>query len=133
MKRILTSLILTAGVFATLGVSSLHAEERGTAVIPFAFHVNSTVLPAGEYHINTLSNAVRSVFNITDWSGHSSFVNGILTGSRASEDSKLTFACYAGDCTLVKMDLGDTEVATPRHSNNYKVGMAAMVRIRVAH
>lgn len=132
MKRTLTTLILTAGVLATLGVSSLHAEERGTAVVPFAFHVNSTILPAGRYRISTLSSADKSVYNLADWKGHSSFVNGIPTGT-APVDSNLTFACYAGDCTLVKMDLGDTEVVTHSHTDNYKVGMAAMIRIRVAH
>ncbi len=134
MNRTLATLILTAGVFATLGVSSLKAQERAVAVIPFAFHVKSQVMPAGKYELSNLSSSDHFLLKITDYQGHTSLVNSIPAGVAKPEDPKLTFACYSGECRLVKMDLPGSSVSHKVPTDaSYKVGMAAMIRIRVSH
>ena len=53
--KTLKNIILTAGVVALLGASALSAQTKATAGIPFAFTVQDTTMPAGEYTISSSS------------------------------------------------------------------------------
>lgn len=55
--KTLNTLILSVGAVALLGASGLCAQARATADIPFAFTVQSTTLPAGEYTMSDASPA----------------------------------------------------------------------------
>lgn len=134
MIRTLATLILTAGVLATLAVSPLNAQERGVAVIPFAFHVKSQTMPPGKYEISKNNAGAPFLLEISDVNGHTSVFNAVPAGTSKAEDPKLTFACYSGECSLTKIDLpGSTISHQIPADTRYRVGMAAMVRIRVSH
>jgi hypothetical protein len=88
MKRlyVLTALL---GAFAC---SSLEAETILEAKIPFAFHVGSTAMPAGEYRIN-YSNHIMTMQSKVGY--HT--VNVIVLPRERSTEKKagvLEFRCY---------------------------------------
>ncbi len=53
--KTLNTMILSVGAVALLGASGLCAQTRATADIPFAFTVQNTTLPAGEYTMSEAS------------------------------------------------------------------------------
>jgi hypothetical protein len=62
----LKNIVLTAGMVALWGASALSAQTKAVAGIPFAFTVQDTTLPAGEYTMSNSSPAhnlmlIRSV------------------------------------------------------------------------
>ena len=55
--KTLKNIVLTAGAVAMLGASALSAQTKATAGIPFAFTVQDTTMPAGEYTMSARSAA----------------------------------------------------------------------------
>ena len=53
--KTLKTIILTVGAVALAGASTLSAQTRATADIPFEFTVQNTTLPAGHYDISSRS------------------------------------------------------------------------------
>jgi hypothetical protein len=53
--KTLKSIIVSVGAVALLGASGLSAQTKATADIPFAFTVQDTTLPAGEYTMSAAS------------------------------------------------------------------------------
>jgi len=53
--KTLKTIILTVGAVALAGASTLSAQTKATAAIPFEFTVQNTTLPAGEYNISNRS------------------------------------------------------------------------------
>ena len=64
--KTLKTMILSAGAIALLGASGLFAQTKAVADIPFAFTVQNTTLPAGEYTMSAASTAheLMSIVNV---------------------------------------------------------------------
>jgi hypothetical protein len=132
MNRTLATMILTATLSATFGVTALKAQVQATATIPFAFHLQSETMPAGHYQVSQLPNA-RSVILISDTQGHSRFVGTVPEGRGNTADPKLTFACYSGECALKTIDLPGSDVTYAFKQNKPAVtmGMSSMIAIHL--
>jgi hypothetical protein len=132
MNKTFATIILAASVFATLGVSPVNAQERGIADVPFAFHIKSQTMPAGKYEVKQIDANNSALFSVFDRRGHGRFVGAPLEGTANPADPKLTFACYRGECSLVKIEVPGSDVSfglTP--DSSYKVGLASLVRVGI--
>jgi hypothetical protein len=132
MNRKLATLILTLS--ATLGVTSLKAEEKAVANIPFTFHLGSETMPAGKYRISQPISGDRNLFSLSAVTGPTRFVGAPKQGHANPEDSKLTFACYQGQCSLAKIQLPGSEVSySLKVSDKRSLGLASMISVRLSH
>jgi len=132
MKLQLRTIVLTAGLSALLGSLSISAQDqKEVANIPFAYHVGQTTLPPGKYTVQETN--MRSLFELREnSSGHSIFV-GAIPADTGKKDSKLTFSCYAGDCSLSQIWMaGDVYTLRakpfPREARN-QMGVVALVSV----
>ena len=138
MKRILTRILMAAGIAGPFIAHVAAQDHRMIANIPFTFIANETTMPAGRYQL-TQSDASESVFFVLrNATGRAIFV---LLGNR--EDGKpnkpsITFACHANECVLAKIappdslteySLGRDSVERTLHNT---LGMASMVSIKLA-
>lgn len=132
MKLHLTNIVLIAGLSALLGGSTLSAQDQqATADIPFAYHVGQQTLPQGTYMIQETS--ARGVLQMrSKTSGHAILVPVILADT-GKNDSKLTFGCYAGQCSLSQISMaGDVyklRARPPVRVANNQLGVAAMISV----
>ena len=134
MKRTFKTLLLAASAFTMLGVSSLKAQERGIANVPFAFQVQSQTMPAGKYEVKQFAGGDMALLSLSDWNGHNRFVMAPLLNHANPQEPKLTFARTNGVYTLVKVDLPGSSVSRGLvPESTYKVGMAALVKVSIAH
>jgi len=64
--KTLKTMILSVGAIALLGASGLFAQTKAVADIPFAFTVENTTLPAGEYTMSAASTSrdLMSIRNV---------------------------------------------------------------------
>ena len=132
MNRKLATLILTLS--ATLGVTSLKAQEKAVANIPFSFHVGSETMPAGKYRIENPIDSNRTLFSLSASNGMTRYVGAPKQGHANPEESKLTFACYQGDCSLAKIELPGSEVSySLKVSDKRSLGMSSMIAVRLTH
>jgi hypothetical protein len=132
MKLHLTEIVLTAGLSALLGSLTLSAQDqRERADIPFAYHVAHQTLPPGKYTVQETNS--RSLFMLREnSSGHSIFVS-VVPADTGKKDTKLTFRCYAGECSLSQIWIGGDVYALsarpfPREAKN-QMGVAALVSV----
>jgi hypothetical protein len=132
MKLHLRNIVLSAGLSALLGTLTLSAQDqREVANIPFAYGVGHQTLPAGKYTIK--ETGTRGLFQLrADTSGHSIFVSSIPANT-GKKDSKLTFSCYEGQCSLSQIWMqGDVYQLSakplPREAKN-QLGVVAMVSV----
>jgi hypothetical protein len=132
MKLQLKHIVLTAGLSALLGSLTLSAQDqKELATIPFAYHVGQKTLPPGTYMIQETS--TRSVLQIREkTSGHSILVP-VINEDTGKNDAKLTFGCYAGQCSLSQIWMaGDVYNLRarpfPREAKN-QMGVVALVSI----
>jgi hypothetical protein len=131
MNRKLATLILTLS--ATLGVTSLKAAEAN-ANIPFNFHAGSETMPAGKYRISNPVESNKTLFSLSAASGPTRFIGAQNQGQANPEASKLTFACYQGECSLVKIELPGSDVSySLKASDKRSLGMASMISVRLTH
>ena len=134
MKRQLTQIVLSAGLSVLFGSLALSAEaQRDVADIPFAFHANGRVLPAGKYEVKQVNSA--GTFQVSDVNGHSIFMSAPLQKRGDPYKPRLTFAAY-GDTRVLSQIwmLGDEnghmisnsalDKELPR-----KIGMASMISV----
>jgi hypothetical protein len=100
MKLQLTTLVLTAGLCALLSSSTLSAQDqKAVANIPFAYHVGQTTLAAGKYTTQKIS---PGTFQLRD-EQQSMFVSVTPLDTGQNNESKLTFSCYADQCSLSEL------------------------------
>ena len=132
MKRHLRNIVLTAGLSVLFGSSTLSAQDqKAIADIPFAYNVGQQTLPQGTYMVQeTSTRGVLQMRNKT--SGHAILVPVILEDT-GKNDSKLTFGCYAGQCSLSRISMaGDVYKLrarpTVRLASNH-LGVAAMISV----
>jgi hypothetical protein len=133
MKRQFTRIVLTAGLSAVLGSLTLSAQDysKETANIPFAFHANEKILPAGEYTVKQINST--GVFQLYDSNGHSLFLNAPVPKS-GKADPRLTFSCYEKDCLLSQIWMPESNTgyavsdSALKKELTRKIGMAAQIR-----
>ena len=131
MKLQLKTLFLTAGLSALLGSSTLSAQsQKAAATIPFAYHVGQQTLSAGKYIVQQTRSP--GILQLRNNEGHSIFVS-VLPADTGKSESKLTFSCYAGECSLSQVWMaGDVYALTarpfPREAKN-NMGILALVSV----
>jgi hypothetical protein len=133
MKRHLNNIVLTAGLSVLLGSSTLSAQsQKAVANIPFAYNVGQQAFAPGKYTI--AKNSSQGVFTLrgTD-TGGGIFMPVIHQDTGGKDAWKLTFSCYASDCSLSQIRMGSESynlLAKPpvRLANN-RVGVAAMISV----
>jgi len=137
MKRILTRILMAAGIAGPFVAHVGARDDRMIANIPFTFIVNKTMMPAGRYQL-TQSDSSGSVFEVQNATGRTIFVLlGNRIGSKSNKAS-ITFACHGKRCVLAKIAPPDssTEYLLGRDSVernlHHPFGMASMVSIKLA-
>jgi hypothetical protein len=137
MKRILTRILMAAGIAGPFVAHVAAQDYRLIANIPFTFIVNKTTMPAGRYQL-TQWGASGSAFELRNATGRAIFV---LLGTREGGKSKkasITFVCQGTRCVLDKIAPPDslTEYSSGRDSVERNLhdtfGMASMVSIKLA-
>jgi hypothetical protein len=99
MKSRFTYLVLTAGLSAILGSSTVSAQGPSeVANVPFDFHVNASTLPAGTYTVSRETGS--GITRLRDQTGRGIFVATLGADTNKANNPRLTFACYAEDCVL---------------------------------
>jgi hypothetical protein len=115
MKLQLTTIVLTAGLSAMLGSSTLNAQDRkATANIPFAYHVGERTLSAGLCTI--AKTEAQGVFVLRETDTNRGIFMSVTQHSTGDKDAwNLTFSCYANDCSLSQIRMaGDSYNLTAR-------------------
>jgi hypothetical protein len=102
MKLQLTTMVLTASLSVLLLSSTVTAQDqKAVANIPFAYHLGQTTLTAGKYTTQKIS---PGTFQLRDEQlGHSMFVSVTPLDTVQNNESRLTFSCYAGQCSLSEL------------------------------
>jgi hypothetical protein len=132
MKQHLRNIVLTAGLSVLFGTSTLSAQDqKATANIPFAYQVGQQTLPQGTYMVQETS--TRGVLQMRNHSSGQAILLPMILEDTGKNDSKLTFGCYAGQCSLSQISMaGDVYKlrAKPavRLANN-QLGVAAMISV----
>jgi hypothetical protein len=133
MKLQLKSIFLTAGLSALLGSSTLSAQsQKAVANIPFAYHVGEQTFSPGKYTIGQTH--TPGIFALQqNETGHSIFMPVINEGTGKKDAWKLTFSCYAGQCSLSQVWMaGDSYTLRarpfPRLAKN-QLGLVALVSV----
>jgi hypothetical protein len=133
MKLHFRNIVLTAGLSALLGSLALSAQDqKAVAKIPFTYQVGQNKLSSGEYTIQKI-NSVGTFQLRDDQLRHSMFLNTTPLDTGRKNESKLTFSCYAGECSLSELWIagnGYKSTARPpvRLANN-RMGVVALVSI----
>ena len=111
MKKYLLFTIAITMFMAVLATAA-QAQSNGSplmhARIPFAFHVGSRELPAGEYNISVLNpSSDRKVLQIRSTDGRvSAMVNTIDLNGKAAENSKVVFHRYGETYFFAQAQVG---------------------------
>jgi hypothetical protein len=137
MKRILTRILMAAGIAGPFIAHVAAQDHRMIANIPFTFIANETTMPAGRYQL-TSDIRESGFFLLRNASGRATFVLlGNREGGKPNEPS-ITFVCHANECVLAKIaspaslteySLGRDSVERTLHN---KLGLASMVSIKLA-
>lgn len=132
MKLQLKHTFLTAGLAALLGSLTIGAQsQQAVATIPFAYNVGHQTLSSGKYMIaQTTSPGILQLRD--NASGHAIFVP-VLPADSGKTESKLTFNCYSGDCSLSQIWMGGDVYSLrakpfPREAKN-QLGVVALVSV----
>lgn len=131
MKRLL-SLTIAIMAFAALTAAPTQAQTSGSqtmrARIPFAFHVGSKELPAGEYRIAVLNpNSDHKVLQIRSLDGRASaIINTFNAKAKLVENSKLAFHRYGQTYFFAAAQVvGESTTLTTIKSNAERTEAAA--------
>jgi len=134
MQRKLNRIIMSAALSALFGGVMLSAQERvEVATIPFDYHANTKVLPAGTYRVEQLND--RGLFRLSDNSGNGIFVPATQTKEGKANNPRLTFLHYGNDYILseIWMPGNPTGQAISERSLDReltrKVGVASLVSV----
>ncbi len=135
MTRLFTKTILTAGLSALFGGLTLTAQNLSlVADIPFAFHAEGKVLPAGTYQLKTAT--ATGIFQISDRAANvSQFVNAPIHQHVNPATSKLTFARYGNEYVLASVAVAgssyDNAVSRSEMDKNVtrKLDLSAMISV----
>jgi hypothetical protein len=99
-------------MFVAVLASAAQAQSKGSPLmhtrIPFAFHVGSRELPAGEYNISVLNpSSDRKVLQIRSADGRvSAMVSTVDLNAKATDKSKVVFHRYGDTCFFAQAQVG---------------------------
>ena len=135
MTRLFTKTLLTAGLSAVLGSLTLTAQNRAlVADIPFAFHAQGKVLPAGRYEMK--ERTASGVFQMSNSAAkYSQFVSAPVPKHSNPSESKLTFAKYGSEYILSEISVAgtrNTNAVTPagiEKNLTRKLGLSALISV----
>ncbi|MBV8827629.1 MAG: hypothetical protein JO108_00215 [Acidobacteriaceae bacterium] len=137
MKRIMTSVLMAAGIAGPF-VAHLGAQDNRTAAdIPFAFVANQTVMSAGHYELVSID-ASGSLFTLRNANGRGVLVTGGIRENGSPDRPHLTFACYGKECVLAKIAPPGSAIAyslserSVEKNLQHKLSVASMVSIKLA-
>ena len=136
MKRILTNILMAAGIAGPFVAHVAAQDHRAIADIPFAFIANRTTMPAGRYEVSQFD-ASGSLFVLRDATGRTIFVPLGTREDVKPNKPRVTFACYGKECVLAKITPPDSLTAYSLGSGSveknlhYTLGIASMVSIKL--
>jgi hypothetical protein len=109
MKNLTKNMMIAA---AALVVAAGVAQAQSIkAEVPFSFRASDTVMPAGEYWVNTTGSlSGTKIFKLTNVDTHRSILAlPYVTTDRkpGSPEASLTFECGAAHCALVQLAPGN--------------------------
>ena len=116
MKRHLSlaiAILMLVAVWATTAQSQAAGPQLMRAHIPFAFHVGSRELPAGDYRITVLNpNSDQKVLQIRSTDGRvSAIVNTLGAKAKSAEKSKLLFRRYGDTYFFAQAQVAGESIA----------------------
>ncbi len=135
MTRLLTKALLTTGLSALIGSSALMAQTHNlSADIPFAFHAEGTVMPAGTYQLNERNTS--GIFQVYNYQAKvSQFLNAPIPKSSTPRESKLVFAKTGNDYVLTEISIAGATYShgvSPsaiRRNTTRGLGLASMISV----
>jgi hypothetical protein len=119
-------------VFATTAQSQATSSQFMRAHIPFAFHVGSTELPAGEYTITVLNpSSDRKVLRIRSADGRvSAITNTLGLKANAPEQTKLVFHRYGGSYFFAQAQVAGESIKLAALKSNAETKEERMIASR---
>lgn len=132
MKKLTNRMMVVAAALAA--VAGMASAQSMSLKVPFAFSVDKSVLPAGNYEVTPSHTYTgHPIFNLrnTDTSTPHLVMSlaGLDAGNKAYSDAKLVFRCTDGACALSQIWTGSAvgayAVAMP------KAGAGEKIRIEV--
>ncbi len=134
MQRKLNRIMLAATLSALFGSFGLSAQDRmETAEIPFDYHANTKVLPAGNYRIEETS--TMGLFRISDGRGHGLFVSAPTPQDGKAGKGHLAFLHSGNDYVLSQIWMPGNSVgqvipdSTLERQLTRKIGVASLVTV----
>lgn len=101
MKNQIRNFVVGAGLAALLCGTSLMAQDRETAEIPFDFHVGKSTMPAGTYTVNR--DGLSTFLQLRSDDSRHAILLLIQGRSTGKTDPRMMFRCYSGDCFLAEI------------------------------
>jgi hypothetical protein len=110
MTHLFKNTLMIAGFSALLASQTLSAQNtRLTANIPFSFHSEGRVLPAGNY-VLTETTQSGGIFQFSARDAHvSQFLSAPIPKESHPKESKLTFARYGNTYILSEISVAGTD------------------------
>ena len=136
MKRILTRILMAAGIAGPLVAHVAAQDHRMIANIPFPFIANETTMPAGRYQL-TQWHAGGSAFVLQSATGRAIFVGLGVCEDGKPKTASITFACHDKQCVLAKIKPPATltQYSLGRHSVernlHHTLGVTSLVSIKL--
>jgi hypothetical protein len=129
MKQHLRNIVLTAGLSVLLGSSTLSAQDqKAVANVPFAYQVGQKNLTSGSYTIQKVN--ASGVFRLRhDQLSHSIFFSATPLDTGRNNESKLTFSCYAGQCSLSEVWMAGNGYRSTARATVSQGRVAAMISV----
>ena len=137
MKRMLTSILMAAGIAGPF-VANLSAQDsRTVADVPFAFVANQKVMSPGRYALNR-ADASGSTFTLRNANGQAVLFTAGIRETGTPDRPHLTFACYGKECVLAKIAPAGSAIAyslserSVEKNLHYTLGVASMISIELS-
>src|SRR5512135_367705 len=111
MKKVAVMFALVVGVLLLPGIRDLSAQSVTVAKVPFAFVVQGTVMPAGEYRL-VMRHGDPSTMHITSTSGGAAtFVNVMPAGAlKTAGEPTLVFRRISNGYFLSRVNVPGEQV-----------------------
>jgi hypothetical protein len=135
MKRQFTAIALTATLSALFGGALLNAQDRSeVATIPFSFHAQGKLLPAGNYSV-TEQNYSGDIYQLRSSTGQSIYWLAPTENTADPANPKLTFVKAGSEYVLSSVAMPGDRVshgisdATVQKNLSRSMGIASLVAI----
>jgi hypothetical protein len=138
MKRILTGILMAAGIAGPFVAHVSAQDSRTVADIPFAFVANHTAMSAGRYELKQSGEATGLVFAIRNANGRTVYFMAGRRETGSPDRPHLTFACYGKECVLAKIAPAASTTAYSLNERSleknlhHTLSMASMISIKLA-